>query len=62
MPYYSVIVRERGKGNKSQVLPDPIFAPCVSDAWVDADKIKLPKKIVIIDIVPQEERKRYAGF
>lgn len=53
MPYYSVVVKEKGRGSKTTILPESVFAPCVSEAWDEASRLKLPKKIVIVDVIPQ---------
>lgn len=56
MPYYTVIVKERGK---SHTLPDKIFAPCASDAWKEAEQ-NLPKGTKILDVVPEQKLKKWS--
>lgn len=57
MPYYLVVIKEKGKNGKKSTLPDTVFAPCVSEAWDEAVKI-VPKGCTIIDVIPEEEKKR----
>lgn len=55
MPYYVVLVK--GKGNKTYSLPEKVFAPCAGEAWDEATKI-LPKGVKIVDVVPEEQKRR----
>ena len=60
MPYYIVIVKEKGRGGKTTSLPDPVFAPCVSEAW-DLAIAVAPKDTMVYDVVPEEDKKRRRG-
>ena len=55
MPYYVVIVKERGK-DKSFVLPDTAFAPCISEAWDEAVRMA-PKGTMVIDVISEESKR-----
>ena len=57
MPYYLVQIKEKGRGGKQMWLPDPVFAPCVGEAWDEAAKV-IPKGTTIVDVMPEEEKKR----
>lgn len=57
MPYYSVIVKEKGKNGKKYTLPNPVFAPSCSEAFDEAVKIA-PKGTTVYDVIPEEEKKK----
>ena len=56
MPYYAVIVKERGKNGKKILLPESVFAPCASEAFNEATKIA-PKGTTVYDVMPEDKKR-----